>query len=209
MFSLSKIFGRSDKFFDLLEQSAEESKNSILSLLEILKHTEHSGSMNDLVMARRQEKLIAEKISEELVNTFVTSLEKEDIEILSKALYRIPKTVEKFAERYDMSMALVKEFSFTKQAALLAGSADAVSSIVKFIRVLPPMDKVKTLNDRLQYLEGEADKAMLERLRDLYSGKHEALKAMAAKDLYELLEEVVDRCRDVGNIVTNIVLKNS
>jgi uncharacterized protein len=29
------------------------------------------------------------------------------------------------------------------------------------------------------------------------------------KDLYELLEKVIDRCRDVGNIISNIVLKNS
>jgi uncharacterized protein Yka (UPF0111/DUF47 family) len=29
------------------------------------------------------------------------------------------------------------------------------------------------------------------------------------KDLYELLEKVVDRCRDVGNVVANVVLKHS
>jgi uncharacterized protein Yka (UPF0111/DUF47 family) len=29
------------------------------------------------------------------------------------------------------------------------------------------------------------------------------------KDLYELLEKVADRCRDVGKTVTHIVLKNS
>jgi uncharacterized protein Yka (UPF0111/DUF47 family) len=30
---------------------------------------------------------------------------------------------------------------------------------------------------------------------------------MALKDLYELLEKVIDRCRDAGNVVTHIVLK--
>jgi uncharacterized protein len=29
------------------------------------------------------------------------------------------------------------------------------------------------------------------------------------KDLYELLEKVVDRCRDAGNVISNIHLKNS
>jgi hypothetical protein len=29
------------------------------------------------------------------------------------------------------------------------------------------------------------------------------------KDLYELLEKVVDRYRDAGNVITHIVLKNS
>jgi uncharacterized protein Yka (UPF0111/DUF47 family) len=26
--------------------------------------------------------------------------------------------------------------------------------------------------------------------------------------LYELLEKVVDRCRDAGNVISNIILKN-
>jgi hypothetical protein len=33
--------------------------------------------------------------------------------------------------------------------------------------------------------------------------------SLALRDLYELLETVVDRCRDTGNVVMHIVLKNS
>jgi uncharacterized protein Yka (UPF0111/DUF47 family) len=29
------------------------------------------------------------------------------------------------------------------------------------------------------------------------------------KDLYDLLEKVIDRCRDAGNVIAQIVLKNS
>ncbi len=31
----------------------------------------------------------------------------------------------------------------------------------------------------------------------------------ALRDLYELIERVIDRCRDTGNLITHIVLKNS
>jgi uncharacterized protein Yka (UPF0111/DUF47 family) len=71
------------------------------------------------------------------------------------------------------------------------------------------MEKIKELNDRLQYIEGEADKLMLVLLRDLYSGRHEPLKVIILKDLYELMEKVIDRCRDAGNVVVQVVLKNS
>jgi hypothetical protein len=50
---------------------------------------------------------------------------------------------------------------------------------------------------------------MMNLLRDLYSGKYDALRAIVVRDLYELIEKVIDRCRDVGNAVINIVLKNS
>jgi uncharacterized protein Yka (UPF0111/DUF47 family) len=35
------------------------------------------------------------------------------------------------------------------------------------------------------------------------------VKVVMLKDLYELLEKVIDRCRDVGNILYHIVLKHS
>ena len=56
---------------------------------------------------------------------------------------------------------------------------------------------------------GEADKLMLDLLRALYSGKQDPVTVIALKDLYDLLEKVIDRCRDVGNVIFHVVLKNS
>jgi uncharacterized protein Yka (UPF0111/DUF47 family) len=50
---------------------------------------------------------------------------------------------------------------------------------------------------------------MMGLLKDLYSGRYEPLRAMVIRDLYELMEKVIDRCRDAGNVVMHIVLKNS
>jgi hypothetical protein len=50
---------------------------------------------------------------------------------------------------------------------------------------------------------------MNELLRDLYAGKFDPLRAMIIRDVYELMEKVVDRCHDTGNVVMHIVLKNS
>jgi uncharacterized protein Yka (UPF0111/DUF47 family) len=35
------------------------------------------------------------------------------------------------------------------------------------------------------------------------------LQVLALKELHELLEKTVDRCRDAGNTITYIVLKHS
>ena len=58
-------------------------------------------------------------------------------------------------------------------------------------------------------MESEADRLMLELLQELYSGKYDALRAIVIRDLYELIEEVVDCCRDAGNIVMHIMLENA
>jgi uncharacterized protein Yka (UPF0111/DUF47 family) len=66
---------------------------------------------------------------------------------------------------------------------------------------------MKEMNARLQHIEGEADKLIMELLKDLYSGQHDPLRVIMLRDLYDLLEKVVDRCRDAGNVLSHIVLK--
>ncbi len=208
MFSIQKLFGKEDKFFNLLEASAEEARASVQALVK-LTEARQEGSLEPFVESRRKDKKITEQISEELVRTFVTMLEREDIEALSNALYKVPKTVEKFAEHYILVEKRVRDVDFSRQIHHLELATDTVLAMVKKLRRVADLEEVKELNAKLQSIEGEADKLMLELLRDLFSGKHETLVVVVLKDLYELLEKVVDRCRDAGNVVSHIVLKNS
>lgn len=209
MFSLQQLFGKGDKFYQLLEAAAEEAHQSVLLVIELIKHPRDTKALDDLVLARRKEKKIAEQISEELVRTFITGLEREDIEALSLALRKIPKTAEKFAERWELAAPHLAGVDFVRQADMMEKATDVVLSMVKQLHDMQHLEKLKDLNDKLQYIEGEADKLMLELLKELYSGKYDALRAIVIRDLYELIEKVVDRCRDAGNVVMHIMLKNS
>ncbi len=208
MFSLKKLIGGEEVFFELLEKSAEEARESVDILVRLLAKPE-AGSLDDFALLRKKDKRITEEISERLTTTFVTPLEREDIEALSNALYKIPKTLEKFGERLLLCPERVRKVDFSRQAGLLLKAADVVLVMVRALRSSPDLEKVKEQNDRLQYLEGEADKLMVELLRDLYAGEKDAVSVIALKDLYDLLEKVIDRCRDAGNVIFHIVLKNS
>ena len=208
MFSLKKLIGGEEVFFELLEKSAEEARESVDILVRLLAKPE-AGSLDDFALLRKKDKRITEEISERLTTTFVTPLEREDIEALSNALYKIPKTLEKFGERLLLCPDRVRKVDFSRQAGLLLKAADVVLVMVRALRSSPDLEKVKEQNDRLQYLEGEADKLMVELLRNLYAGEKDAVSVIALKDLYDLLEKVIDRCRDAGNVIFHIVLKNS
>ena len=65
------------------------------------------------------------------------------------------------------------------------------------------------MNAKLQTIEGEADDLELDLLRDLYQGNYDSKHIIFLRDLYELLEKVIDRCRDAGNIILQVVLKHS
>ena len=209
MFSLQQLFGKGDKFYELLVASAQEARESVRLVIELIKSPRETKNLDDLVLARRKEKKISEQISEELVKTFITGLEREDIEALARALYKIPKSAEKLAERFVLAAPYLKGVDFSKQADMMGRATDVMLAMIRQLREMEDLAKIKELNDKLQYVEGEADKLMMELLRELYSGKYEALRAIVIRDLYELIEKVIDRCRDTGNVVTDIVLKNS
>ena len=209
MFSLQKLFGKDDKFFTLMEASAEECGTSLQSLIQLLKMPPQKRSLDAFIEARRKDKRITKELTEHLLKTFVTPLEREDIEALSEALYKIPKTVEKFSERFLIAGAPVQEVDFGKHMELLGQAAETVVLLVKELRKGVNLERVKTQNDQLQRIEGDADKLMLQTLRELYNGDHATIKVIMLKDLYEIMEKIFDRCRDAGNIVFHIVLKHS
>lgn len=207
-FSLQRLVGGGGIFFDLLEQCAEEARASAKLLVKLLS-APGQGTLDDFALLRRKDKRITEELSERLTTTFSTPIEREDIEAVGIALYKIPKTLEKFGERLLISPDRVRRTDFSRQAQLLEKATDIVVLMVKELRGGTRLEIVKEQNDQLQYLEGEADKLMVDLLRQLYAGEKDAASVIALKDLYDLLEKVIDRCRDVGNIVFHIVLKNS
>jgi hypothetical protein len=209
MFSLQTIFGKGDKFYGLLEQSADAARESAKALHELVTRKDHAPVMAAFASARAREKALAGQISEELVNTFVTALDREDIEALNSALYKIPKTIEKFAERYEIVAARLVDVDFAARAHVLERAAEVVSEMIGELRRGLRIDPVKKLQDRLQTLESEGDRLLLSPYRTLYVEGNDAMRAMLAKDLFELLEKAIDKCRDVGNTVYSIVLKNS
>lgn len=209
MFSLQRLFGREDFFFDLLEASALESKTSVEALDRFLKNPDQLRTLDEFVLARRNEKRIAEKISEAVCTTFVTALEREDIEALSVALYKIPKTVEKAAERILVAPHLIAGADLSRHLRMMESATATVLEMIKGLRKGMDLEATSQANAKLQVLESEADNMMLGLLKDLYTNHKDPVKVIFLKDLYELAEKVFDRCRDAGNVITHIVLKNS
>ena len=214
MLSLKKLLGKDDKFFDLLEAGAEEAKTSVDLFSAFLKQVATSGTnpnvaLDAFVQTRRKEKRIRHMMTEELSKTFVTPLEREDIEALSFALYRVPKQIEKIVERLSIYPGRIPHSAFQRQAELMSQAAEAVMFMVKQLRTGTHIEKIREANDKLQYAEGEADKVMLALLKELYHGPYDAKELVILQELYEMVEQAVDRCRNAGNIVVQIVLKHS
>ncbi|MBX3698569.1 MAG: pit accessory protein [Dokdonella sp.] len=209
MFSLQTIFGKGDRFYGLLEASAEAARLSARALRSMLAEEAPVPALDQFRVARKREKDLFAQINLELVNTFVTALEREDIEALAGALYKIPKTVEKFAERHALFAERLVDIDYSPQAAMLERACDVIVSMVGELRGGIKLDVMHALNERMQSIESEADRLLLELYHHVFTDETDAARLMVRKDLFELLEKAIDRCRDAGNVIYHIALKNS
>jgi uncharacterized protein len=210
--SLRKLLGKDERFFDLLDASAEQARTSgglLARYLQTIDDPVQRQNLDEFILSRRKDKHITSQITEELCRTFVTPLEREDIETLSLALYRIPKGIEKIVERLSIYPGRIPLDNLRRQVALIEQAADAVIFMVRQLRRGTRLEKIQDANQRLQHAEGEADKMMLGFVKELYEGPYDAKEFVTLRELYEMIEKVIDRCRDVGNVVFQIVLKYS
>ena len=208
MATLEKLLGRQEKFVDLFEASAEQACHSTTALVEFLRKPAEGRTLEDFAGTRRQDKEITTRIIEELCAGFITSMDREDIESLTNSLYKIPKTVEKIAERILLAPHLMQGVDIGTHVKNLQNATQVLLAMIKDLRKGMDVRRAHEHNGKLQEIEGEADQAVLDILRELYNGKQDPVKAMFLKDLFELLEKVTDRCRDAGNTITHIVLKS-
>jgi len=208
MFSLQRIFGRGNRFFELLESSADEARRAAQAVRRLIEAPDNGQTLDQFIEFRKGDKRVHEEISRMVCNTFITPFDREDIDMLSSALSRISKVLKKFAERVLLLRPHLKAELFEKQSMLLQQATDTLNEMVRQLRS-PQLEIVQAANDRLHHYEGDADKLMLSLLGELYNGQYEALQMIVLRDLFELLEKVIDRCRDAGDVIFQVVLKNS
>jgi uncharacterized protein Yka (UPF0111/DUF47 family) len=209
MISLQRMLGRPGEFFGLLEKSAALGAESVGALKSML--GEHGSQQFPVAIAtaRRRDKEVIGKLEEMLSRVFVTPIEREDLEAIATQLYRLPKTVEKFAERYWIVRDRIQEYDFSVIAHMLESGAGIVVEMVHSLRRRGNLAEMKALDARLSQIESDAGKVILDALRRIYQPGGDPLREIIAQDLYQILSDCIDVCRSIGRTLALVILKNS
>jgi uncharacterized protein Yka (UPF0111/DUF47 family) len=181
MFSLQTIFGSGKQFYLLLDEAASAAYDSAKALHVMMKATDRQPALDAFKLARQRERTASDKIGQALVESFITPIEREDIEALGSALYKIPKQIEKFADRYALATMHLEQIDFAPRAAMLEQAAGVVVEMVHELERLN-IDSMTALNDKLRSIENEADRLMLELYREIYSGRLTACRCSCSRN---------------------------
>lgn len=204
------------KFFDLFEAQTDKLTEAA-KLFEELKKNPKKIRETSVKMKKLEEE--ADDIGHQLVDgihrTFITPIEREDIDILRQNLDDIMDGIEKAVNRmaiykislYPLSGEIIEYLEIIEKA---------IAEIAKGIKEIRNLEKFsQSLRDRCQrinQLENEGDeinRRVLEKLMNPSKTSHDRnLEIMKKKEIYDILENTIDRCEDVGNVLESILIKN-
>ncbi len=208
MNSLQDLLCKKDKTLSLLEESATKARQSVQALTRAGKDPEAVSSAEDVLFLRIAERKISDEIHNELHSTSVAATHSEELEKVSQALYKIPKIAAKFRERFAASPDFVRGVDFGGQLSLVDEASEVVLQMTKLLQQRLDLQEARALYERLQGLEQKGDERMLTLYRDLFNGKYPAEQIIVLKDLYELLEKLIDRTKRAGRLIFVVIRSN-
>lgn len=206
------FFPKEDKFYKLMEALSSEVYNSTICFKEFIESKNPSDmqtAVAKIQTIRSQSKVTSSKITEELCRSFITPFDREDIQDITNILYKIPKIIEKVSERITMHGMGVEGGDFSYQAELIVQEATAMRTLLNALIAGKGSKDVLESVDLLKDLEQKGDKVRNELIVALFKSDRDIREIILRRDIYDMLEKVVDRFRDVASVALQIVLKHS
>lgn len=209
---LSKLLPSEEKFYVLMRDLSSQAHIAAALLKEFT--SKKPGNERDAIGAKiakskAESKELMARVSREVSLSFITPFDREDIQEFCEQLYRITKTMDKIRERLELHNILADEGDFSRQVDLIVEESEAMQDIVAALTKKGSektiIGKVATLHE----LEARGDEVLGQLLKNLFKGDRDVRDLILRKDVYDMLEKVLDRYRDASAVALQIVLKHS
>ena len=209
---LSKLLPSEDKFFKLMCAMARQAHDGAVLLqtfTSLPAGPERDVAGQKIAAIKAESKKLAERVTHEVAMSFITPFDREDIQEFANHLYKIPKTIDKIRERLEMHNIKSEQGDFTRQVDLIAQEAKVMLEITEALThkgaAKAIMEKVVILHE----LESNGDDVLADLMSSLFKSDRDVRDLILRKDLYDMLEKVLDRYRDAAGVALQIVLKHS
>jgi predicted phosphate transport protein (TIGR00153 family) len=208
------MFGRlmphEGRFFDLFKELAElivQGSRELEALLATFDDVERRR-FNIETIEKKGDKVTHATV-ELLHRTFITPLDRDDIHQLITNMDDILDLIEDSAQSISMYDVRAVTPDAVRLAEICVGCAEKVKAAVELLPNMQNARKILEVCGEIDKLESEADHLMRTAMAKLFRDEPDVRQLIKLRTIYELLEEMTDRCEDVANIIEGIVLENS
>ena len=198
---------RERRFYGLFEQQAATIVRAASLLERALADVANlRACQREIKDLERQGDEITHEIVRTLNRTFVTPFDHEDIYALASGLDDILDYIEEVADTANLYGIRTIPQPARELAGLLAR---AVAELEQAIGKLESGRGDGEPSAQVHRLEDAGDSTSRRAIAELFSGQRQPLEVIKLKDLYGLLEDALDRCETVANVLEGITTKNA
>jgi uncharacterized protein len=200
---------RSHQLFDYLIQIAQNLEEAAAVFYEGLQDLSNPQQLASRIKQSEQK---GDDLTMGLISlldaTYITPLDREDYLSMAVHLDDIVDGLEACTVRFDL-------YNITEATPVMIEFAqnikDCVAEILEAMSKLQArrLVELRTHTSRLNQLEKTGDQLLLRSLRMLFTEHTDAMHVIKLKEVYEILEEVTDRCEDVADVLDSVIVKNS
>jgi len=202
-----KLFSKDETFFDHFRQLAVYMGSASTLLRTLLENPAEAARIAlEIKKVETDGDAIVHVINQRIDTSFVTPLDREDIHVLATRLDNVIDLINGAARRVVMFRVTSPRSGGVEMAdVLVRASAEILASVGdvnKRIKMLEHGRKIKQL-------EEEGDVLYAQSVGALFDRDEPAIEVLKWKDIFDALEEAIDECEDVSNVLESIALKNS
>lgn len=211
-----KLLPREGNFFEMFNQHADRIVEAARAFSQLVvnyndPHLREKYN-NDVDSAERAADRVTSEVSKTLHQTFITPIDREQILSLINAMDDVADVIQDSAE----AMALYDIHHMTDEIQRLADLSlkccERLREAVKLLgNVAEPSAAEAALKtcEEIDQLENDADRVLRVAISKLFREEDDVRELIKLKGVYELMETISDKCKDVTNIIEGIVLENS
>jgi predicted phosphate transport protein (TIGR00153 family) len=208
MSRLSQVLvSRDRQFFDLFEEAAGNNQRAADLLDQMLRsYPDKADLARDILICEQEGDRITHDIIRRLNEMFVTPIDREDIYSLASALDDIADYTEEVADFLGLYKIEAPFEQSQRMAHVLLQCTRQLSEAMPRLR---DFDDISHFTVEVNRLENDGDRIVREALAALFDDGIDPMVVIRWKDIYERLENAIDACETVANILEGIVIKNS
>jgi len=205
-----RLIPKEEKFFDLFDELVNKIEEGGELFLDMVEHYEYSQpKIVKLKELEHEADVITHKTYEKMHKTFLTPIDREDIYALVNKMDSILDMIEASAARMSLYKVKVPAKEIIEQAKILNKSIKKVKHIVHAMRNMKNAKMIIDSCVEINTLENEGDIIMRMTMTRLFEQEKDPIELIKWKEIFERIEEAIDVCEDVANIVEGIVLKHA
>ena len=207
---LSYIMPPEDKlFFTHFQESATACIKTAELYNEIMQNGFDDNKKEAAIVCKKKGKVSYKAVLKQLNKSFITPIEREDIQTIAVQLNKINKKIAKACLNLEVYMINIYTQEMKEQAENLLKAVKKLSELVQEFKKVSDTEKITKFNIEMKEIESTGDEIHRRAIHDLFSGKYDALDVIKLRDIYKEIENALDACYFVTDTILNVVLKQS